>query len=287
MPTATLDRTERFTLQASSSGRVFDIALGAPLPLAATGETAKDCPILIVLDSSLTFGTAMERSSLYSVMGQLESAVIVGVGYPGGLLASLSARTVDLTPETPADAHLEMQPMIGSAFGGADAFLSFLLDDLAPEVRKRVPEAAASRVILHGFSLSGLFSAYALLKRPEAFEAVTSISPSLWWNDFAVLKEMDTFKERLAASGAKPRVLIGVGAQEQDEPQSAPPGLDLKSLQDAVRKTRMVDGAREFAEALGAVLPDVKFVVFDLEDHAGAVTAGTGRAVRFSLSRRV
>lgn len=286
MPTATLERTERFGLQALNSGRTFDIALAPPLPLAATGEAAKECPILIVLDSSLTFGTAMERSSLYSAMGLLESAVIVGVGYPGSLLASIKARTVDFTPPTPTGVHAEMQPMIGSEFGGADAFLSFLLDELAPEVRRRVPEASASRISLHGFSLGGLFSAYALLARPEAFETVSIIAPSLWWNDFAILKELDAFKDRLADTGATPRVLIGVGAREQDVPQSAPPELELKDLQETVRKARMVDAAREFAETLSGVLPDVEFALFDREDHTGALTAGTGRAVSFALSRR-
>lgn len=284
MPTATLERAERFTVTAATTGRSYVISLARPLPLLGTGKPPESCPILFVLDSSLTFGTAVERSSMYSAMGLLESAVIVGVGYPGDVFEGLKARTVDFTPETPSDARNPMTFLTGTEYGGADAFLAFLIDELAPAVRDRVPEASADRLMLHGFSLGGLFAAYALLKRPEAFEVFSITAASLWWNDFAVLNERPHFVERLAATEARPRVLVGVGATEQDEPQSAPPGIDLEELRATIRWVRMVDAAREFAEELATLpLGEVQYVAFEGEDHAGSLTAGTGRAVSFAL----
>lgn len=286
MPTVTLERAERFEMTAASSRRTYDISLARPLPLAATGERATDCPIMIVLDPVMTFGTAVERATLPSVMGLLESAVIVGVGYPGDILTSVTARTVDMTPETSADSHLEMQGLIGSTFGGAQAFLSFLIDELAPAIRERAPEASSDRIILHGFSLSGLFAAYALLARPQAFETVSSISPSLWWSDFAVLKGLEGFGDR-AHKGTRPtRVLIGVGSEEQDPPEAAAPGMDLETARAIVATSRMIDAARDLADTLSTLLPEVQFVIFEGEDHTGAATAGTGRAVRFALTPR-
>lgn len=286
MPTVTLERIERFEMTAASSDRTYDISLARPHPLAATGKMATDCPIMIVLDPVVTFGTAVERATLPSVMGLLESAVIVGVGYPGDLLTSVSARTVDMTPETPADSHTEIQGLIGSAFGGAERFLSFLVDELAPAIRARAPEASADRIILHGFSLSGLFATYALLARPHTFETVSSISPSLWWNDFSVLKGLEDFESRTHLGGRLPRVLIGVGSQEQDPPGATAAGMDMEAARALVDKARMVDAARELADTLGKLLPEVQFVAFEGEDHTGAATAGTGRAVRFALTPR-
>lgn len=286
MPTVTLERVERFEMTAASSGRTYDISLARPLPLAATQERSTGCPIMIVLDPVMTFGTAVERATLSSVMGLLESAVIVGVGYPGDILTSVTARTVDMTPETPADSHVEMQGLIGSTFGGAEAFLSFLVDELAPAIRERAPEASPDRIILHGFSLSGLFTAYALLARPQAFETVSSISPSLWWSDFAVLKGLEGFEGRAHEGGRPPRVLIAVGGEEQDPPAAAAGGVDLETARALVATARMIDAARDLANRLSPLLPEVQFVTFEGEDHTGAAAAGTSRAVRFALTPR-
>ena len=139
-------------------------------------------------------------------------------------------------------------------------------------------------MILHGFSLGGLFSAYALMTRPEAFEVFSVISPALWWNDFDVLKRRPEFVQRLAKTGARPRVLVGVGALEQEEPKMAPLGMDLEALRARTRAARMVDAARDFAADLASLpLGEVQFQSFDGEDHPGALTAGTGRAVSFAL----
>jgi hypothetical protein len=176
---------------------------------------------------------------------------------------------------------------MGDDFGDADAFVEFLVAELAPEVRRRVRDASPTRLILHGFSLAGLLAAYALVTRPAAFDTFSIISPSLWWNDFVVPGMVSGLPEKLAATGARPRVLVGVGALEQEVPISAPPGVDLEQLRSTVRQARMIDAAREFAEAL-ASLPttEIEFELFGREDHAGALTAGTGRAVSFALRRR-
>jgi predicted alpha/beta superfamily hydrolase len=284
MPTVTLERAQRFTMTSERSGRTFDIAYAPPLPSPVTGLPQEDCPIFIVLDSSLTFGTALERSSMYAAMGLIRPSVIVGVGYPGDVFASLHARTVDFTPETPLGTHAEMAPMIGTEFGGADDFIAFLIDELAPAIRSRCAEASPSRLVLHGFSLAALFSAYALMKRPEAFEAISIVSPSLWWNGFAVLKLLPGLEARLAETGARPDILVAVGAREQDLPHKAPPALKLEDLQTKVREARMVDAARDLAAALrGLPIGRFEYAEFDGEDHAGALTAGTGRAISFAL----
>jgi predicted alpha/beta superfamily hydrolase len=139
---------------------------------------------------------------------------------------------------------------------------------------------------IFGHSLGGLFAAYALMKRPEAFESFLVSSPSLWWNSYAVLGLLDEGLQKIATLSPRPRVHIGVGALEQEEPVEAPPGVDLEAVRRRVREARMVDAAREFAESLRAAqLPEVKFVAFTDEDHSSVVAASVGRALTFALRK--
>jgi hypothetical protein len=279
MPTSILSRAETFPMTDKATGHAFSISLIRPF------MELPDSPILIVLDSGITFGTAAEAAIYRGAVGALIPAVVVGVGYDADILATMRLRTRDMTPQTPADKYPEMAPLMGAEFGGADAFLAFILDELIPEVRRRAPEGSETRRILFGHSLGGLFTAHALLTRPDAFEAFAASSPSLWWNDFATLALLEGFSDRLAKTGAKPRVLIDVAAAEQDPPQKAAPGMTLEATQARVREARMVDSAREFAEALKAYpLAELKYVCFEDEDHASVISAAVGRAVTFALT---
>lgn len=285
MPTSTLQQAQRFTLSSANTQRTYELSVMPPLPSPATGARPNDCPIFIVLDAPLAFGTCVERSSMYAALGALEPSVIVGIGYPVDVITSLRYRTFDFTPETPAEAHADLHALMGNHFGGANAFLAFILDELTAAVAARVPEASTSRLMLHGFSLGGLFTAHALLKRPDAFETISSISPSLWWSDFQIFQHIPQFSRKLQSLVRKPKVLIGVGGLEQDEPTYAPPGVSLDALKARVRSARMVDGACDFAAGIrDAGISDVQLAVFDGENHAGALTAGSGRAVSFALT---
>jgi uncharacterized protein len=142
--------------------------------------------------------------------------------------------------------------------------------------------------MLFGHSLGGLFVANALMRRPEAFETFLAKSPALWWNDFSTLALMPDFRVKIEMLSARPRVLISVGALEQDEPSVAPPGTELEAIKVRVRQARMVDAAREFADALrDAKLPEVRFVAFDGEEHGSVLAAAVGRAITFSLRKPV
>jgi predicted alpha/beta superfamily hydrolase len=285
MPSPTLASATRFDITSKSTGRSYSISLHRPSALPLKGPF-QNCPILFVLDGDLAFGTAVESAALRTVVGQLEPAIIVGVAYDSDLLTMVRLRTKDLTPPAPEGKYPEMAGMIGTEYGGADAFLEFLIDELAPEIRTRAPEASKTRLSIFGHSLGGLFVAYALMRRPEAFETFLANSPALWWNDFAVLAFMRDFPEKIKRLSARPRVLIGVGALEQKEPTVAPPGVELEAMKARVREAKMVDAAREFADALrDAKLAELRFVEFDGEDHGSVLAAAVGRAISFTLRK--
>ncbi|HUG39588.1 MAG TPA: alpha/beta fold hydrolase [Longimicrobiales bacterium] len=80
-----------------------------------------------------------------------------------------------------------LHPSAGDSTGGADAFLRFLTDELAPEIERRY-RTLPFRVLL-GHSLGGLFVTRTMLKRPESFEAYVASSPSLSWNDHELVRD--------------------------------------------------------------------------------------------------
>jgi uncharacterized protein len=285
MPTPTLASATRIDITSKSTGRTYWISLCRPT--ATLVSPAANCPILFLLDGDLTFGTAVECVAFRTLFGQLEPAIIVGVAYDSELLSMARLRTKDLTPPAPEGKYASMAPMIGTEYGGADAFLTFLLDELAPAIRARAPEASMTRLSIFGHSLGGLFVAYALMRRPDAFESFLTNSPSLWWNDYSILALMPEALRKIGALPVRPRVHIGVGALEQEEPTAAPPGVSLEEARRLVREARMVDAARELAESLrDAKLAEVKFVAFENEDHSGVLPAAIGRAITFALRKK-
>ncbi len=77
--------------------------------------------------------------------------------------------------------------------GGADNFVRFLSDELMPWVESRYRTRPYS--ILVGHSYGGLFAVHTLLTRPDLFDAYLAISPSLDWNNQALIAEAETFFE--------------------------------------------------------------------------------------------
>ncbi|MDZ4366945.1 MAG: hypothetical protein U0987_07975, partial [Afipia sp.] len=101
-------------------------------------------------------------------------------------------------------------------------------------------------------------------------------------------QRLPAFKERLAALPQQPRVFVDVGAKEQDVPTSVPDGmgLTLDEAQAQVRTARMVDGAKDFADALReAGVMNLRHVAFAEDDHVSAAPAAILHGMRFALGR--
>jgi len=276
---------DQFELPHPSGNGSFKISVAR----AAHVPEGASVPVLYVLDADVGFALAAEVARLRGIMGMLPTAMVVGIGYGVDFAEFAKLRTADLTPplsEAGRAALGSMSSFIGDQDGGADAFLAFLADTLAPEIGRRYPEASATDRILFGHSLGGLFTAYALLNRPDAFTTFLANSPSLWWDGFAILGHLPAFAEKLARLDRQPRVLIGVGGKEQDLPTKVPAGvaMSLAEVQAVVTASRMVDAVPEFAAALaGAGLTGVEHVIYADEDHGSVVPAAMMRGLRFAV----
>ena len=276
---------DQFEMPHPSGNGTFKISVSRALN---TPEGAS-VPVLFLLDADLLFGLGAEVARLRGALDTLRTAMVVGIGYGAEMLEFAKLRTADLTPPLSAagrEAIGNMSSFIGDQDGGADAFLNFIVDALVPEISRRYPDASPTERILMGHSLGGLFTSYALLKRPDAFTTFIASSPSLWWDGFAIHGHIPAFADRLAQLDRKPRALIAVGGQEQDMPTSVPPGLEM-SLADVralVTASRMVDAVPEFTVALReAGLTDVTDHIFEGEDHGSVVPAAMMRGLRFAV----
>jgi hypothetical protein len=135
--------------------------------------------------------------------------------------------------------------------------------------------------------LGGLFVLGVMFEHPESFDRYVASSPSIWWDNKSVLKQESSFLAK--ANGAKHpiRLLICVGAKEQDPYSQAPPGdMPLSEVNKKVAQARMVGNARDLAQRLKAGAKSgllVRFQEFGAEDHLSVVAASISRALGFAL----
>ena len=140
-------------------------------------KVGKDAyPVLILQDPESEFTLAAAAVDMLSDSGRIPPMIVVGI--------KNTNRTRDMTPSQPAKAF-------GGSAGGADKFLAFIADELLPTI-DRTYRTRSYRVLV-GHSLGGLFAVYALMNRPEVFQGYIAISPSLWWDDQALVKASPPF----------------------------------------------------------------------------------------------
>ncbi len=214
-------------------------------------------PVLYVLDGDSMFATAVEASRLQSRRREVTGVrpgIVVGLGYPGGIREAVERRRCDYTP--PVD-----------GIGGANLFLDFIERDVKPLLASRFALDDGSAAIF-GHSFGGLFALYALFTRPMTFRSYVAASPSIWWQNRAVLG----FERCRRPSDA--RLLVTVGALEAAEAA----GEASPERRERLRQADMVRNAHALADRLSA-----GFVAFEGEDHGSVVPAAISRAVRFTL----
>ncbi|MFG1404078.1 alpha/beta hydrolase [Xanthobacter sediminis] len=275
----TLPGTEERTV-VSKAGLPYRIFIALPQePPPPSGY-----PVLYVLDGNAVAGTLSDyaRTQARSQGGLIQPAVLVAVGYPGDAPHNMRRRARDLTP-APATADGAGTYLKAEDTGAADAFLSFLVDELRPIIAADFPTDPARQGLM-GHSFGGLFTLHVLFTRPAAFSTYIAASPSLWWADRAILKEEATFAAR--PPQGRRRLLVTVGGQEQQ----LHPGLAGQPQAEAVARRlaerRMVDAARELSQRLAA-LPgapvEVRFEVFPGQTHASAAPHALLAGLEFFL----
>ncbi|WP_109487824.1 LamG-like jellyroll fold domain-containing protein [Occallatibacter savannae] len=178
---------KRESVQSKILGEKREILVSVPK------QTKPNMPLLIVLDGEWTFSNVAVVVNHLTGNGRLPPMVVAGVVNTN--------RGRDLMPT-----------FEGAEFanGPSDKFLSFLADELIPQLTSEY--SLGNYHILLGHSNAGMFSLYAFIRRPEVFQANLAISPSYGLDDrFVAL-----LSEAIAKPAARSRfVFIGAGGDEE------------------------------------------------------------------------
>lgn len=151
---------------------------------------ARPRPLLLLFDGQNVFddhGSFAGGWHAHAAAGRLaEAPIVVGVGNGG-------ARRIEEMGHRARD------------------FVAAVRHELLPELEGVLPLAGPERRVIGGASLGGLASLYAWLDHPDAFGGALVMSPSLWFADGAVMRELER-ASRLPESG---RLYLDAGARER------------------------------------------------------------------------
>ena len=106
--------------------------------------------------------------------------------------------------------------------------------------------------VLFGHSLSGLFTVWAMLRKPNLFSHYLAISPSIWWNDRELLRFAQSYGD------SSTNLFMAVGSEEY----------------------YILDDAKELHFILKNK-HNVELYIAEDENHASVVPTTMSRAFRF------
>jgi predicted alpha/beta superfamily hydrolase len=276
MEAATDMVTKKYEFKSAINGRAYRLYVAIPEGAPPKGGF----PVFYVLDANQFFSGAAADLALrsWSAFGGLRRAVLVGIGLPVDTFKELlQQRTKDLTtPLSPESLEKlrrsdpDQYAMLGFAMnGGVDSFLQVIEKEIKPFIATRAPVNIQDQTIF-GHSFGGLTVLRALFTEPKAFRTFIASSPSIWWDDKAVLRDEPAFSREVAAARMAPRVLIDAGRLEEETDATM-----------VVNATAL--GAR-LAGLKGVPGYAVKTIVFPGETHLSVVPAAMGRALTFALA---
>ena len=270
---------QSYELTAAANGRRYRIDIYVP----AVSPPPGGFPIVYHLDGNLHFPVVAGINRLRAWSNDMPHAVVVGIGYASADFNEVvRARWSDLSlPAPPQVLHSNLR-RLQPELGGLDRFLDFVILELKPFVESRAPLNRACQTFM-GHSMGGLAVLRALFRRPGSFQAYAALSPSIWWNQRAVLADEQAFVARARAGQDRARLLLTAGSLEEHvgEWRERSPEIARRIVEN-----RQVRNAAELARRLRRQDPrriEVQWRLFDGETHQSAIPASLNLGLRFGL----
>lgn len=135
-------------------------------------------PSIYLLDAETNFDMGIEILSFLMDNHFIPPHIVVGL-----------PNTDRFRDMTPVDSI--MNKNIFKTRGGADNFIKSLEQDIFPFMAKNF--RSNSKRLVMGHSYSGLFVVHAFSTRPDLFDTYMAFSPILWWNNKAIVKDVESF----------------------------------------------------------------------------------------------
>lgn len=167
------------------------------LPEGYSPDSAKTYPVIYLLDGSANedFIHVTGLVQFLTMIEAMPKSIVVGI-------ANVD-RKRDFTYPTSIAADLKDFPTTGKSA----SFITFIEKELQPFMQQKYKTSESKTLI--GQSLGGLLATEILLKKPALFTNYLIISPSLWWNNESLLKDMPKYAPNLAK--AKANIFIATG----------------------------------------------------------------------------
>lgn len=187
-----------FVSRSPQTGTDYMIYVDAPDP----ASRGAPMPLVLVMDGDYLFDAAVEASRALTAAGTIEPTAVVGVGYGAGFGDPGNHRGRDYTPTASTD-----EP----SSGGAEAFHTYLVDSLWPELASRLP-LDPDKLVIAGHSLGSLLVLHALFQEKPFFTRALASAPSIWWDNRSILGIVSRLRDRQEALAG--RLYLGVGADD-------------------------------------------------------------------------
>jgi predicted alpha/beta superfamily hydrolase len=269
--------TEVLDVHAQALDRDYQIYVALPESYKSTNSAARRYPVIFVTDANYGFPVVRAIADRLHKHAHLEEAIVVGLSYARNDSPTYSRRR-DYTPSVPrAGGYTSDMPGRQVAFGQAEDYGRFIVDQVFPLVAARY-RADMGRKIFVGHSYGSLLGVELLLTRPETFDDYILGSPSLWF-DGGVLFDRERAYAR-AHKDLRATVYFGIGGLER-----LPAGRKRSRSED---DADMVADLREFDAALKSHrYPGLRtqLEVFPGEDHASVFPILLTHGLRAYLKR--
>ncbi|MEW9617847.1 alpha/beta hydrolase-fold protein [Shinella sp. S4-D37] len=246
-------------------------------------------PVLYMTDGNACFATAVDAQKVQMAHPSgtnIRAGVIVAIGYPSDDAYDPFRRSWDLSPP-PGRTYPPFFPDTPHVrTGGGEGFLSAIEEEVKPWVERQVP-IDRSRQALFGHSFGGLLVLHALFTRPHAYMRWIAASPSIHWEDAAVLSTERAFLER---SDLPPGIELHLSAGQYESEACIAPfhkgRPDEEQRRARAREARTVELARAMAErweALPRLAGIARFEEYAGENHMSVLPVAVNRAVQIAF----
>ncbi len=189
---------DNFTLESAAVNETRVINVWVP-PTYESSE--QSFPVLYMPDGGIKEDFPHIANTLAKLIAQKQIPPFILVGIEN------TERGRDLTGSSEVEADAEYCPTTD----GAKNFRAFITDELVPDINTKYRTTNKKGMI--GESLAGLFVMETFMLQPEAFDFYIAMDPSLWWNDFNLVKEA---KKHLNQFPGEPKKIWFAGSGAED-----------------------------------------------------------------------
>ena len=262
----TLFNTEKRIIHSEYVNDDFEIFVSLPYRYSNTDTTY---PVLYCLDANIKFGMiSTVVNSQGSLSKEIPEIIVVGIAYPmNGIEDWVIGRNRDFTPTKQPEFEMYWVDRLSKATGRddivihsgqADQFMAFITKELIPfiETEYRVSNDRA----IHGTSLGGLFTLYALFKQPETFQRFYAGSPSIKWDEAYMYQLESDFAMNHTDLAVRLYMCVG--------------GLERPVYIENMNKMDSLLHSRDYPNL------EMKSIIFEDETHGSTVPASISKGLK-------